>query len=185
MGENYSFFRPRKSKMRGSSFFGPGRSKNHHLRRTHPSSKKSHPPPRLPSDLRPILQSRRSKMEGFFDLRGRTSKIEDGGLFDATPKTEEPPHLLSSTPKIEEPPIFGLRSRRLGRRSPSAPRWKIHSGQLSSMPWKSRGSVVSWANLPVGVPSCSAPPYTAALPLAALPRPARGMSGFWIRQILK
>ena len=26
------------------------------------------------------------------------------------------------------------------------------------MPWKSGESVISWANLPVGVPSCSSPP---------------------------
>ena len=49
------------------------------------------------------------------------------------------------------------------------------------MPWKARGTVVSWANRPLGVPSCPAPPCPAALPCAALPRPARGMSGFWIR----
>ena len=48
---------------------------------------------------------------------------------------------------------------------------------------EARGSVVSWANRPVGDPSCSAPPCPAALLCAALPRPARGMSGFWIRQM--
>ena len=43
------------------------------------SSEQEVPPPLLPSDLRPILRSRRSKMGGFFDLRGRRSKVEDRG----------------------------------------------------------------------------------------------------------
>ena len=48
-------------------------------------------------------------------------------------------------------------------------------GQLSSMPWKSwgaTGSVVSWADRPVGVPSCLTPLRPAAPLCAALPRPA-------------
>ena len=51
---------------------------------------------------------------------------------------------------------------------------KRHSGQLFSMSWTARGSAVSWANRPVGVPSCPAPPCPAATPCAALPRLARG-----------
>ena len=47
------------------------------------------------------------------------------------------------------------------------------SGQLISMAWRARGSVVSWADRPLGVPSCAAPPRTAC-----------GMSGFWIRQAI-
>ena len=34
-------------------------------------------------------------------------------------------------------------------------RW---SGDLSSIPWKARGPLVSWANCSVGVPPCPAPP---------------------------
>ena len=56
---------------------------------------------------------------------------------------------------------------------------KSRPGQLSSMPWKARGSVASWANRPAGVPARPARPTP--LPRHALPR--RGMSGFWIRQI--
>ena len=57
---------------------------------------------------------------------------------------------------------------------------KIEIGPLSA-----RGAVVSWANRSVGVPSCPAPPRPAAPPCAAPTRPARGMSGFWIRQVLR
>ena len=53
------------------------------------------------------------------------------------------------------------------------------------MPWRAKGPVVSWANRLVGVPSCSASPCPAASPCAAPPRPARSMSGFWIRQVLE
>ena len=60
---------------------------------------------------------------------------------------------------------------------------KKRSAQLFSMPRRARGSVVSWANRSVGVPSCPAQPRPAALPCAAPTRPARGMSGFWIRQV--
>ena len=56
---------------------------------------------------------------------------------------------------------------------------KGRSGHVCSMPWEVRGSVVSWANRSVGVPSCPAPPRPAAPPCAALPQSARGMSGFW------
>ena len=58
------------------------------------------------------------------------------------------------------------------------------SGLLSSMPWKLWGaskSVVSWADRPVGVPSCPAPLRPATPPSAPPPPPARGMSGFWTR----
>ena len=48
------------------------------------------------------------------------------------------------------------------------------------MPWRARRSVISWANRPVGVPSCPAPPRPAAPPCAAPPRPARGMFELWI-----
>ena len=57
------------------------------------------------------------------------------------------------------------------------------SRQLFSMPWRERGSVVSWANRPVDVPSCSALLCPATPPCAAPTRPARGMSRFWIRHI--
>ena len=46
-----------------------------------------------------------------------------------------------------------------------------------------RGSAVSWADRSVGVPSCPAQPRPAAPPSAVPTRPARGMSGFWIRQV--
>ena len=37
------------------------------------------------------------------------------------------------------------------------------SEHVCSIPWKVRGSVVSWANRPVGVPSCPAPPRRPAV----------------------
>ena len=69
------------------------------------SSKKSNlpPPSRLPSDLRSILRDRRSKIEdrgGFFDLRGRRSKVKGRDFFD----------LRSG--KIEYGGFFDLRLRR-------------------------------------------------------------------------
>ena len=60
---------------------------------------------------------------------------------------------------------------------------KSRSGQVCSMLWKVRGTVVSWANRSVGAPSCPAPPRPAAPPCAAPTRLARGTSGFWIRQV--
>ena len=99
-----------------------------------PSSKKSHPLP-LPVS-RPIFDpffGAEDQRWGVFDLRG--PKMEDlpPSYFGAgrsknlphlrisEPKIEDPPHLRFSNPKIEYPPIFDFRSRRLGRRSPSAP----------------------------------------------------------------
>ena len=46
---------------------------------------------------------------------------------------------------------------------------------VSTMLWRAKRAVVSWANRPVGVPSCPAPPRPAALPCAVQPRPARGI----------
>ena len=60
---------------------------------------------------------------------------------------------------------------------------KSRSGQLSSMPRRARRTVDSWANRSVDVLSCPAPRRPVAPPCAAPTRPARGMSGFWIRQI--
>ena len=60
---------------------------------------------------------------------------------------------------------------------------KRRSGQVCSMAWRVRGTVVSWANRSVGVPSCPALPRPAAPPCAAPTRPARGMPGFWIRHV--
>ena len=59
---------------------------------------------------------------------------------------------------------------------------KSRSGQVCPMHWRVQGGSVSWANRYVGVPSCPAPPSPAALPYAAPPRPARGMSGSWNQQ---
>ena len=67
--------------MGGSSFFGPGRSKN-----PPPSSKnpphlrRSTTPPLLPSDLRPILRGRKSKMEGGSSISGAEDRrLKMGG----------------------------------------------------------------------------------------------------------
>ena len=56
---------------------------------------------------------------------------------------------------------------------------KSRSRQLCSMPWGVRGTVVPWANRFVEVPPCPAPPSR-----CAPSRRARGMSGFWIRQVI-
>ena len=83
----------------------------------------------------------------------------------------------SSTERFVPPPVY------IGIRLFVLP--KSRSRQLSSMPWRARGLVVSWANRPVGVPSCRAS-CSPATPLRAAPlRPARGMSGFWTRQVTK
>ena len=58
------------------------------------------------------------------------------------------------------------------------------SGQLCSVPWRERGTVLSWANRFVGVPSCPAPPRLAAPPCVAQTRLAGDMFGFWNRQVL-
>ena len=61
---------------------------------------------------------------------------------------------------------------------------KRRPGQLSSMlrkPWRAKAMLVFRASRSVGVPPYPIRP--AAPPCAAPPRPARGMSGFWIRQV--
>ena len=60
---------------------------------------------------------------------------------------------------------------------------KILPGQLPTMPLWARGTVVSWANRPTSVLAQPGPARPAAPPHAAPPRTARGMSGFWNRQI--
>ena len=52
-----------------------------------------------------------------------------------------------------------------------------------SIRWRAKGRVVSWPDRPNGAPSYPAPPRPAAPPCAAPTRPARGVSGFWIRQV--
>ena len=60
---------------------------------------------------------------------------------------------------------------------------KSRSGHLFSMFCRARGTVVSCANKPVGVPSCRA--RSPSHPAVRRPtRPARGVSGFWIRQVI-
>ena len=54
------------------------------------------------------------------------------------------------------------------------------SGDVSSMPWRVRGTLVSWAISSVGTQSYPTPPRR---PPGAPTRTARGMSGFWIRQV--
>ena len=54
---------------------------------------------------------------------------------------------------------------------------------MSSIRWKARGRVVPGPDRPNGVPSYPAPPLPAAPPCAAPTRPARGVSGFWVRQV--
>ena len=56
-------------------------------------------------------------------------------------------------------------------------------GGCSSIVRKVRVTVVSWADRPVGIPSCPFPARPAVPPCAAPSRRARGISGFWIRQI--
>ena len=60
---------------------------------------------------------------------------------------------------------------------------ETHPGSHSSIVWRVRGTVFSFANSPVGVLCCPSPPGPAVLPCAAPYRPARGISGFWIRQV--
>ena len=52
------------------------------------------------------------------------------------------------------------------------------SRQFSSMLRSTRGTIVSWAEKPIGVPSV---PGRSAL--RHPDRPARGASGFWIRHV--
>ena len=68
------------------------------------SSKKSHPPSRLLSDLRPILRRQRSKMGGgssIFGVEDRRSKMgEDSSIFGS----EDREGSSIRDPKIEDPP---------------------------------------------------------------------------------
>ena len=57
------------------------------------------------------------------------------------------------------------------------------SGQLSTIPWKAKGTVGFWATRLVGILFRPAPPRPAAPPCAAPTRTARGMLGFWVRQV--
>ena len=92
------FFRPIRWKM--GSVLRSSAEKVEDARILRSSEEESHLP-LLPSDLRPILRSRRSKMGGFFGLRLRRSKIEDGGV------------LRSSGPKMEDGgKFFDFRLRR-------------------------------------------------------------------------
>ena len=57
------------------------------------------------------------------------------------------------------------------------------SGDLNPMPWKVRGSLVSWTNSSVGIQSCPTPPRRPAVRPG--PKPACGMFGLWTRKISK
>ena len=56
-------------------------------------------------------------------------------------------------------------------------------GRLSSVFWGAKRTVVFWAHRTAAVPPHPARPRPAARPCAAPPRPACGMTGFWIRQV--
>ena len=60
---------------------------------------------------------------------------------------------------------------------------KGRSGQLSTVPWRARGTVGFWATRPVGILFCPAQPRPAAPPCAVPARTARGMFGFCSRQV--
>ena len=134
--------------MGGSSFFAPRRWKmggffvlrTRKIEEPSPHLRRTRTPPRLPSDLRPILRGRRSKIEdrGLFDLRLRRSKMgekssifgsedrrwgrffEDGGFLRRWKRSskmegffEEPPHLRKPPSHLRRTPsIFVLRVRR-------------------------------------------------------------------------
>ena len=53
-----------------------------------------------------------------------------------------------------------------------------------SIRWRTKGRVVSGPDRPDGVPSYPPPPRLASPPCAAPTRAARGLSGFWIRQVM-
>ena len=59
------------------------------------------------------------------------------------------------------------------------------SRTVFSIRWRARRRVVPGPDRPNGVPSYPAPLRPAALPCAAPNRPARGVSGFWIRQVVE
>ena len=54
---------------------------------------------------------------------------------------------------------------------------------MFSIRWRARGRLPPGPDRPNGVPSFPAPPRPAAPPCAAPTRPARGVSGFWLRQV--
>ena len=54
------------------------------------------------------------------------------------------------------------------------------SSDVSAISWKVHGTSVSWPNSSIGTQSC---PTRPAVPPGASTRPARGISGFWIRQV--
>ena len=81
----------------------------------------------------------------------------------------------SSTARCVLPSVY------IGFRSFVLP--KRFSGQFSSMPWRARGSVVSWANRPVGVPSCPAPPCPAPRRAPPCSDPPRVCPGFGFDRI--
>ena len=61
---------------------------------------------------------------------------------------------------------------------------RTYTTTVFSIRWRARRRVVSWPDRPNGVPSYPAPPRPAAPLCAAATRPARGVSGFWIRQVV-
>ena len=119
-------------------------------------------------------------MKGFTETERRRSLGQQPGARSGRRPADEPRiNRLSTTGQLV---MVFLYSVYMGFRLFVLP--KRHSGQLFSMPWKpwgAKGTVVSWANRPVGVQSCPAT-LCPAPPCTAPPRPARGMSASWIRQ---
>ena len=60
---------------------------------------------------------------------------------------------------------------------------KVHSGQLTTIPWRARGTVGLWATRPVGILFCPAPPRPTDPPRSARNQTSRGMLGFLTRQV--
>ena len=101
MGRGSWFFRPRKSEMGKFLVLGPGRSKNPSSKNLPPIFEEVAPPPFL-SSVRSLIHSSGPKTEdgGFFELRRRRSKIEDGEeLFDLLLRGSKKGGLRSSGPE--------------------------------------------------------------------------------------
>ena len=104
--------------MGGSSFFGPGRSKNLLIFEELPHYRRRRTPPVFCPIFDPFFEAEDRRRGVVFDLRGRRSKIEDGrgssiygsehrrwGVFDfRASKIEKPPHLRSSEPEDRRTP---------------------------------------------------------------------------------
>ena len=139
--------------------------------------------PTNPFHARHVREKRCKACPGMHFMKKKYSDNESSVHWSAARKQVAPvvPVVNRSSTGYRDP-LFGLRKNSFALASEES----IRTAAFDDLElWAEKGSIASWANRPVGGPSCPIPLSLATSLRAAPTRPAHVMSEFWIRQIRK